>query len=72
MSEVKAQIRALRRWLGPAGNLQLTDGEITLRAEAALVELIAYARAVGLVPMIMTHGETFRRKPGLLERLMTE
>jgi MoaA/NifB/PqqE/SkfB family radical SAM enzyme len=50
----------------------LTDGEITLRSEPELVELIAYARAVGLVPMLMTHGETFRRKPGLLERLMTE
>jgi hypothetical protein len=72
IGEIKAQIQALRRWLGPAGNLQLTDGEITLRPEADLVKLIAYARAIGLVPMIMTHGETFRRKPGLLERLMRE
>jgi hypothetical protein len=72
IGEVKAQILALRRWLGPAGNLQLTDGEITLLSESELVGLIAYARAVGLVPMLMTHGETFRRKPGLLERLMTE
>ena len=70
--EIKAQIQALRRWLGPAGNLQLTDGEVTLRPETELVELIAYARAVGLVPMVMTHGETFRRNPGLLERLMTD
>jgi hypothetical protein len=72
IGELKAQIQTLRRWLGPAGNIQLTDGEITLRSEAELVELIAYARAVGLVPMIMTHGETFRREPGLLERLMTK
>jgi len=72
MGKVKAQIRALRHWLGPAGNLQLTDGEITLRPVGQLVELIAYARSVGLVPMVMTHGETFRRRPGLLERLMTE
>jgi hypothetical protein len=72
LAELKAQIRDLRAWLGPAGNLQLTDGEITLRSEAELVELIAHARGVGLVPMLMTHGETFRRKPGLLERLMTE
>jgi len=72
MGKVKAQIRALRHWLGPAGNLQLTDGEITLRSSAQLVELIAYARSVGLVPMVMTHGETFRRRPGLLERLMTD
>jgi|APSaa5957512622_1039677.scaffolds.fasta_scaffold13989_2 MoaA/NifB/PqqE/SkfB family radical SAM enzyme len=72
MVEVKAQVQTLRRWLGPAGNLQLTDAEITLRPETELIELIAYARAAGLVPMVMTHGETFRRKPGLLERLMTE
>jgi len=70
VSEVKEQIRALRAWLGPAGNLQLTDGEVTLRSETELVELIDYARSIGLVPMLMTHGETFRRKPGLLERLM--
>ena len=70
IEDVKLQMRALRSWLGPAGNLQLTDGEVTLRDEDELVELIAYARAIGLVPMLMTHGETFRRRPGLLERLM--
>jgi len=69
--ELRAQLDALRTWLGPAGNLQLTDGEITLRPEDELVALIAYARRIGLVPMLMTHGETFRRRPGLLERLMT-
>ncbi len=72
VAAVKEQMRLLRGWLGPAGNLQLTDGEVTLRAEAELVELIAHARSIGLVPMLMTHGETFRRKPGLLERLMEE
>lgn len=72
LSEVKAQMRALRAWLGPGGNLQLTDGEITLRKDAELIELIAYARSIGLVPMLMTHGETFRRRPGLLERLVEE
>jgi MoaA/NifB/PqqE/SkfB family radical SAM enzyme len=70
VDEVKAQMRVIRSWLGPTGNLQLTDGEVTLRAEGELVELIAYARSIGLVPMLMTHGETFRRRPGLLERLM--
>ncbi len=72
LSEAKAQLRILRRWLGPGGNLQLTDGEITLMPEAELIELVAYARKIGLVPMIMTHGETFRRKPLYLKRLMTE
>lgn len=70
LGDVYAQMRALRAWLGPAGNLQLTDGEVTLRAERDVIALLRYARDVGLVPMLMTHGETFRRKPGLLERLM--
>jgi hypothetical protein len=72
VAEVKAQMDAARAWLGPAGNLQITDGEVTLRPVGELVELVAYARAIGLVPMLMTHGETFRRKPGLLERLMID
>lgn len=71
LAELHAQLDALRAWLGPAGNLQLTDGELTLRPEGELVALIAYARRIGLVPMLMTHGETFRRRPGMLERLMT-
>jgi MoaA/NifB/PqqE/SkfB family radical SAM enzyme len=70
LDEIKEQLRLIRSWLGPNGNLQLTDGEVTLRPEPELIELIAYARAIGLVPMLMTHGETLRRKPGLLERLM--
>lgn len=69
---VKAQMRALRPALGNNGNLQLTDGEVTLRPEAELVELLRYADEVGLVPMLMTHGDSFRRRPGLLERLMVE
>lgn len=70
VAELESQMRLVRTWLGPGGNLQVTDGEVTLRAEADLIRLIAYARSIGLVPMLMTHGETFRRKPGLLERLM--
>lgn len=70
LEEIKAQVRVLRDWLGPGGNLQITDGEATLRPEVELVELLSYARAQGLVPMLMTHGETLRRRPGLLERLM--
>jgi hypothetical protein len=71
LAEVQAQMRLVRAWLGPAGNLQITDGEVTLRPESELIALVAYARSIGLVPMLMTHGETFRRKPRLLERLMT-
>lgn len=69
---VKAQMRALRTHLGPSGNLQLTDGEVTLRPLEDVIELLQYARAIGLIPMLMTHGDSFRRHPGLLERLMRE
>src|SRR6516162_8365261 len=70
LSEIRDQLHQIRAWLGPAGNVQITDGEVSLREEAELIEIIAYARAIGLVPMLMSHGETFRRRPGLLERLM--
>jgi hypothetical protein len=70
LSEIKEQLQQIRTWLGPCGNVQLTDGEVSLRKESELIEIIAFARTVGLVPMLMSHGETFRRCPGLLERLM--
>ncbi len=70
VSGIKAQLRQIRAWLGPCGNVQLTDGEVSLREESELIEIIVYARTLGLVPMLMSHGETFRRRPGLLERLM--
>jgi len=72
LSEVLAQIDALRRHLGPKGNLQLTDGEVTLLPAAELVAMVRHAREVGLIPMLMTHGDTFRREPSLLPRLMRE
>ncbi len=71
-AEVTRQLDRLRAWLGEGGNVQLTDGELTLRPEPELVAMIRHARAIGLVPMLMTHGDAFRRRPGLLERLMTD
>lgn len=70
VGEIKRQMRLLRPVLGNNGNLQLTDGEVTLRDETELCELLRYADEIGLVPMVMTHGDTFRRRPGFLERLM--
>jgi MoaA/NifB/PqqE/SkfB family radical SAM enzyme len=66
------QLDQLRAWLGPKGNAQITDGEVTLLPAEGLVAILRYARRIGLIPMVMTHGDTFRRQPGLLERLMTE
>ncbi len=72
VAEIRRQLRAIRGWLGEGGNVQITDGEVTLRDTAELVEIIRYSRSIGLVPMVMTHGDAFRRRPGLLERLVTE
>ena len=52
--------------------MQITDGEVTLRPVEELVEILRYARSIGVIPMVMTHGDNFRRQPGLLERLMME
>ena len=69
---IMAQMRALRPTLGPDGNLQLTDGEVTLRPAEDVIALLQYAHSLELVPMLMTHGDSFRRRPGLLERYLTE
>ena len=69
---IKRQMEALRPILGPDGNLQLTDGEVTLRPPEEVIELLQHAHSLELVPMLMTHGDSFRRRPGLLERYLTE
>src|SRR3954469_20235143 len=69
---VLRQLDELRRWLGPKSNVQITDGEVTLRPVEELTEILRYARSIGVIPMVMTHGDAFRRRPGLLEQLMTE
>jgi len=66
------QLDEMRQWLGPKSNVQITDGEVTLRPVDELVETLSYARSIGVIPMVMTHGDNFRRQPGLLERLMVE
>ena len=72
LSAVLAQLDQLRKYLGPKSNVQITDGEVTLRPVEELIEVLRYARSIGIVPMVMTHGDNFRRQPGLLERLMVE
>lgn len=72
LEEVFAQLEELRAWLGPKGNVQITDGEVTLRPEDELVAILRKARELGMIPMLMTHGDTFRRKPDLLTRLVKE
>lgn len=68
--EIRRQLAALRRHLGPKGNLQLTDGEVTLLPEPELLGIVRDARRLGLIPMLMTHGDGLRRSAGLLDRLV--
>jgi hypothetical protein len=68
--EIRRQLERLRRHLGPKGNLQITDGEVTLLPERELIRIVTEARRLGLIPMVMTHGESFRRRPRMLEHLV--
>src|SRR5262245_52680936 len=43
VAAIKTQMRRLRPLLGNNGNLQLTDGEVTLRPEEELFELLRFA-----------------------------
>ena len=77
LEEVKEQIDANRHFQGPGGGLQITGGDVADAYWKAgrvdeLVEIIRYAYAVGLVPMLMTHGQTLIEQQGFLERLMVE
>lgn len=69
-AEIRRQLLALRAHLGPKGNLQLTDGEVTLLPEPELLATVREARQLGLIPMLMTHGDGIRRVAGLLDRLV--
>ncbi len=72
IDEVRAQLRVIRAGVGRWGNVQLTDGELTLRPTDEVVEIVRAARELELIPMLMTHGDSFRQDPGMLERLMVE
>jgi MoaA/NifB/PqqE/SkfB family radical SAM enzyme len=72
LGAVLEQLTFLRQHLGPKSNVQITDGEVTLRPAGELIEILRFARSIGIVPMVMTHGDNLRRQPGLLERLMRE
>jgi hypothetical protein len=70
IESVLKQLDEMRGHLGPKGNVQITDGEVTLLPESDLLRVLNHARSLGLIPMLMTHGDGLRHKPGLLERLM--
>lgn len=70
--EVKAQLDELRKYLGPGGNVQITSGEVTLLPVEDLCRIVAYARSLGLSPMVMTHGDVLLHDRAYLEQLIVE
>jgi hypothetical protein len=77
LAQMKEQIDANRRFQGPGGGLQLTGGDVAdaywrSGRQDELVEIVQYAIKSGLVPMLMTHGQTLIEHPEFLEKLMVE
>lgn len=72
LDAVKRQLDELRRHLGPAGKTQITSGEVTLLPTEELGEIVAYARQIGLDPMVMSHGDTWMKDPESLRRLVAD
>lgn len=73
--EMREQIAANRRLQGPGGGFQITGGDVADaywkagRAEE-LVKIVRESIAAGLVPILMTHGQTLLEQPDFLERLI--
>ena len=75
--EMREQIDANRRLLGPGGALQITGGDVVDAywrggRPDELIRIIRYSADVGLVPMVMTHGQLLLDKPDYLVRLVGE
>src|SRR5260221_6143086 len=77
LAEVKEQIDANRRFQGPGGGLQITGGDVAdaywrSGRQDELTEIVRYSVQSGLVPMLMTHGQTLLEHPAFLKRLVCE
>ena len=77
LAQMQEQIDANRRFQGPGGGLQITGGDVAdaywrAARQSELIEITRYAVNVGLVPMLMTHGQTLLEHPEFLEALVLE
>ena len=68
--QVQEQLEALRDHLGPGGKCQITSGEVTLLDPHELGRIVAYARQIGLDPMVMTNGQRLLQIPDYLPILV--
>ncbi len=76
LAEMKEQIDANRRLVGAHGGLQITGGDVVDAYWRAgkpdeLIEIVRYANEVGVLPMLMTHGQVLLENPELLEQLVS-
>jgi molybdenum cofactor biosynthesis enzyme MoaA len=69
---VTQQLDELRAYLGPGGKTQITSGEVTLLPPADLGRIIAYARSIGLDPMVMTNGQRLLQNLDYLPTLVRD
>ncbi len=72
---MREQIDASRRLQGPGAGLQITGGDVAdaywrTGRQDELVAIVRHAVDVGLVPMLMTHGQTLITHPEFLEQLI--
>lgn len=77
MAEMRGQIAANRKLLGPGGGFQITGGDVADAYWRAgrpdeLIEIVRLAADSGLVPILMTHGQTLIEHTDFLERLILE
>ncbi|MFT5260090.1 MAG: hypothetical protein ACI9J2_000674 [Saprospiraceae bacterium] len=77
LSQMKRQIEAQRKLMGEGGNLQITGDDVVDAYFHAgrpdeLIEVLQYATKLGLVPMLMTHGQVLLEQPAYFERLVLE
>lgn len=69
-AKVQAQLDALRHYLGTGGKVQITSGEVTLLPKDELGKIVAYAKEIGLDPMVMTNGQRLLQVPDYLSTLV--
>ncbi len=77
LAQMREQIDANRRFQGPGGGLQITGGDVAdaywrSGRQGELIEIVRYAARVGLVPMLMTHGQTLIEHPEFLDALVLD
>jgi molybdenum cofactor biosynthesis enzyme MoaA len=70
--QVATQLDALRAHLGVRGKVQITSGEVTLLPVGELGRIVAYARQIGLDPMVMTNGQRLLQAPSYLSELVED